>query len=109
MIGSSSITLSKFKRSEKGQGYLFQKRSCSTELEITTLYVYSRVCQFSKRQRSSWLISPRFCFKANRDALHWTFSKDSVSFLVGAPDGGSVTYSSIGLTNDLKRQEKTYR
>ena len=29
-------------------------------------------------------------------------------FLVGAPDGGSVTYSSIGLTNDLK-QEKAYR
>ena len=39
MIGSSSITHSKFQKSPKKEGYLFQKLSCSTELEIRTLYV----------------------------------------------------------------------
>ena len=57
MIGSSSITPRK-------EGYLFQKLSCSTELEIRALYV-----------------SPGFCFKANRDALLWIFSRDSISFI----------------------------
>ena len=41
VIGSSSITLS------KKESYLFPKLSCSTELR------FSRVFQFSKRQRSS--------------------------------------------------------
>ena len=39
MISSGSITFSKFKKSLKKEGYLFQKLSCSTELEIRTLYV----------------------------------------------------------------------
>ena len=56
MIGSGLITFSKFKKSSKEEGYLFQKLSCSTELEIRTLYV-----------------SPEFANSVSGSGLHSSF------------------------------------
>ena len=53
MIGSSSIT---FRKSPKKEDYLFQKLSCSTELEIRTLYV-----------------TPEFANSVNGCGLHSSF------------------------------------
>ena len=56
VVGSSSITLSKFKKKRKKEGYLFQKLSCSIELEIRTLYV-----------------SPEFANSVSGSSLHSSF------------------------------------
>ena len=78
MIGSSSITLSKFKKSPKKEGYLFQKLSCSTELEIRTLYV-----------------SPEFANSVSGSGLpvmlfFGLFPRIQYLLFGGAPDRGSV-------------------
>ena len=88
MIGSSSITHSKFQKSPKKEGYLFQKLSCSTELEIRTLYVSPKFANslsgsalLSSFLRAFALTAFAFAFAfANRDALLWIFFKDSISF-----------------------------
>ena len=60
--------------------------------------------QFKILTRSSYSISPRFCPRARRDALFWTFSSANMSFTSYGHQIGAA-FSRIGRTKVMYKIE----
>ena len=92
VIGSSSIsTFSKFKKVRKRKAiYIFQKLSCSNELEMRILYVSP---EFANSVSGGGLHSSflrAFALTPTVMLFFGLFPRIQYPFLVGVPDGGSV-------------------